>query len=587
MNLIGLQYNVNNSVALMIDGRIMSAISEERFTRLKNECDFPIRSLEWTLAEHGLKVEEIDYWLLPQIEHSFVNQLIKRYSSFSVADYVREQDEYWYPRLYQNKEVGLAEVFKDKIDLSQWPAEYWRQMVGPGGRIRKPEGDFRQTILTEYLGVAPEKIKALDHHHCHAAYAYFASPFAYQGDALALTIDGYGDGANATVTLVGDDGRWERVYSTLNANIGRLYRYITLVLGMKPNEHEYKMMGLAPYAKEDYIGEIAKLFSDFVYVEDGQFKIGERPPDMYFFYRDKFKPYRFDNIAGGIQRFVEEALVKWVQDLIDKHGIRTVVLSGGVGMNVKAIGEVAAQTSVERFFVPGNPADETNCIGAPFYFNHLLGRKNEPLKTLCLGNEAVVSDELIQRLKEKGYSLVFDPSDEEIAGHLADYKVIGRCVGRMEFGARALGNRSILARSDRESIKEKINQAIKNRDFWMPFAPIILEEFADEYLINPKGVRSPHMTVTFKTTEAGQRVLAAALHPADKTVRAQVLDAGENPELHRFLMTYRRLTGFAGMMNTSFNLHGYPIVMTSEDAADVFESSGLDGLWLDGLLVLK
>jgi len=256
-------------------------------------------------------------------------------------------------------------------------------------------------------------------------------------------------------------------------------------------------------------------------------------------------------------------------------------------MNVKAVGEVVAQTSVKRLFVPGNPADETNCIGALFYFNHLQGRRNEPLTTLCLGNEAPVSDELIQRLKAKGHRLVFNPTDEEIAGHLADYKVIGRCVGRMEFGARALGNRSILARSDWEPIKEKVNLAIKNRDFWMPFAPIILEEYAGEYIINPKGVKSPHMTVTFKTTEAGQRVLAAALHPADKTVRAQTLAADENPELHRFLMTYRGLTGFSGMMNTSFNLHGFPIVMTGEDAADVFESSGLDGLWLDGLLALK
>lgn len=587
MNLIGIQYNINNSIALMIDGQVKSAISEERFSRLKNDCHFPIKSLEWTLQEHGLKIKEIDYWLLTHIEHSFVNQLIRRYDSFSVADYVREQDEYWYPKLYQGQEVDYSQVFKDKIDLSQWPAEYWSNMVDGNGRVKAPEGDFRVEILNKYLGIPKDKIKLIDHHVCHAAYAYFGSPYTYQGDVLALTIDGYGDGANATVSIIDGQKRWERVYTTLNANLGRLYRYITLLLGMKPNEHEYKLMGLAPYAKEAYLQEIAKLFSQFVYVEDGQFQIGQRPPDMYFFYRDRLKSYRFDNIAGGIQRFVEETLVKWVEDLVAKYGIKTVVMSGGVAMNVKAIGEIAARTSVERLFVPGNPADETNCIGVLFYFNHLMGHKNQPLKTLCLGNQALVSDQLLSRFKEKGYRLIFNPSFEEVARQVANYKVIGRCAGRMEFGARALGNRSILARADREEIKEKVNLAIKNRDFWMPFAPVILEEFSDQYIINPKKIKSPHMTVAFKTTPLGQQVFKAAMHPADKTVRAQLLGPDENPELRQFLLAYKDLTGQAGCLNTSFNLHGYPIVMTSEDAAEVFDSSGLDGLWLDGLLVLK
>ena len=185
------------------------------------------------------------------------------------------------------------------------------------------------------------------------------------------------------------------------------------------------------------------------------------------------------------------------------------------------------------------------------------------------------------------YEVTTDASATSVAQLLADGKAIARCVGRMEFGQRSLGNRSILADPSLPVVKEKINAAIKNRDFWMPFAPVILDSFVDEYLVNPKKLLSPHMTLGFETTEEGYRAMIAACHPADKTARAQILYRDANPELYETIEAFVDITGRGALLNTSFNLHGYPIVNTTRDAIYVLENSDLDGLILHNFLVKK
>ena len=183
--------------------------------------------------------------------------------------------------------------------------------------------------------------------------------------------------------------------------------------------------------------------------------------------------------------------------------------------------------------------------------------------------------------------IIEQPSHEETAKLLAEGMVIARCAGRMEFGARALGNRSILADPRELRVKDKINAMIKNRDFWMPFAPIVLDRYVDRYLINPKGLQSPHMTIGFETTEEGFDAMIAACHPADKTARPQILTKDVNPEVYALIEAFEEITGCGAVLNTSFNLHGFPIVNTPAEALDVFTRSGLDGLLLAKYLILK
>lgn len=583
MKIMSIHWNINSSVAYMDSGKIMNAISEERFTRVKNENSFPKNAIEWVLKENGLVISDIDYWVLPTFSDFAHYQILKRYDSFKMPDYIKEQEQYWYPTLYKNEEVDYVELFKDKVRLDQYPEEYWRDLYAKGDLMNYP-GDFRTEILKIY-GVDKEKIRTLEHHSCHLAYAYYSSPFMYKEKVLGFTVDGIGDGINASVNIIDESGRVERIYQTDNANMGRLYRYITLLLGMKPDEHEYKVMGLSAYAKDEYSEEVKAVFDEYIFVENGEIRIRNPIPDSYFYYRDRLKQYRFDNIAGGLQRFVEDILVKWVSQNIEKLGIKKAVLSGGVGMNIKAMGEIIKRTQIEELFVPGNPSDETNCIGAAYFFNSAQSR-NQHLDSLYLGFEPEIDNEVAELAAGK-YTVIKNPTQDDIIKLLLDNKVVGRCIGKMEFGARALGNRSLLTRADNMDNKERINRMIKNRDFWMPFAPVILDAYSDRYLVNPKKIKSPYMTIGFDTTSEGRKALKAACHPADMTVRAQILEEQHNPELYELITKYAEVSGFGCLLNTSFNLHGFPIVATQADAYEVFEKSDLDCLWLENVLIMR
>jgi carbamoyltransferase len=185
------------------------------------------------------------------------------------------------------------------------------------------------------------------------------------------------------------------------------------------------------------------------------------------------------------------------------------------------------------------------------------------------------------------YDVEKNPTPDRIAALLQEGKILARCAGRMEFGQRALGNRSILADPGNLVVKERINAAIKSRDFWMPFAPVVLDSYADRYLINPKKLESPHMTLGFETTPEGYAAMIAACHPADRTARAQILRRETNPVLYSILEAFERKTERGALLNTSFNLHGHPIVNTPAEAVFVLENSGLDGLVMNHYLILK
>ena len=391
----------------------------------------------------------------------------------------------------------------------------------------------------------------IEHHRCHATYSYYCSNFRGE-DILALTVDGSGDNLNATIGIFDKDGNYTRKYQTSECNIGRIYRYITLLLGMKPNEHEYKVMGLAPYGKAKYAKKAIDIFKSTLYVDGIEFKWNVKPQDSYFWFKEKLEGIRFDNIAFALQYWVEELLTEWVKNAINKFNINKIVLSGGVAMNIKAMGKIAQLKEVKDIFIGGSASDESMSISAGLCLAQDLNKektessfdnKNISIPSLYLGPKATDDEELaaVRSLDKKFYNVIDHTKPEYIAGLLKDGLILARCAGRMEFGQRALGNRSIIADPINLNIKEKINTAIKNRDFWMPFAPIILDKYASNYLINPKNIYSPFMTIGFDTTELGFDSMRAACHPADKSARPQILKREINIELYEILVEFEKL----------------------------------------------
>ena len=434
------------------------------------------------------------------------------------------------------------------------------------------------------------------HHRAHGYYAYYASP-ARSTRTLILTADAWGDDMNASVS-VAENGDIRCLSSSRNFNLARLYRSMTLLLGMKPDEHEYKVMGLAAYAKPDYLQGPLKVFRETMYVDGMGFNYRTTPPDLYVYFQNLLEGYRFDAIAGALQRYTEEILVQWTRNCLKATNARRLCFGGGIAMNVKAMMEVAKLDELDEIFVCPSPSDESLAMSACYVVMHdkcVKERRDPrqillPLKNAYLGPDlnALEVQRVIGQLAGDGrYVIREKASPAEIAGVIASGRIVGRCSGRSEFGARALGNRSILADPRNIDIVKKINEKVKSRDFWMPFAPSILEERASDYIANPKGLSAPYMTIAFETKPLAHRDLRAALHQADLTCRPQIVSRSVNPEYHALISEFERLTSVGGVLNTSFNIHGEPIIQDAVDALDVFERSGLDALILGDYFIEK
>jgi carbamoyltransferase len=280
-----------------------------------------------------------------------------------------------------------------------------------------------------------------------------------------------------------------------------------------------------------------------------------------------------------------------------RYGGERLALGGGVFMNVKANMLLAGEEWVRELFAFPSCGDESNAVGAAYLaYLQLCARGGveprwSPFGPAYLG-PAVTAEEVEAVIRSRDLATRYAVSEherieEKIADLLVSDGVVARCHGRMEFGARALGNRSILANPSDHRVVSLINRMIKNRDFWMPFAPTILREREADYLVNPKGLASPYMMLAFATNPKRRDEIAAAIHPHDATARAHILDEAWNPGYHRVIREFEGRTGIGAVLNTSYNLHGEPLVCSAADAVDTFERSGLPHLALDRFLISK
>lgn len=566
--ILGIHDGHNASVCFFRDGEIAFAIQEERLRREKNWNGMPLRSIELGLKELGADKGDVNEIVLNG-EH-----MPRPKDRDMLIEEFRSSDKP-VPRLKR----ALKGTIVDSLFISRRKAERVRELT---------EADF-----------PPNKIRFLDHHHCHAATAYYGWG-KYDRPVLVLTNDGAGDRICASVNIA-DKGKINRIAQVPESHsVASLYAYTTFLTGMVPLEHEYKLMGMAPYADRDLSRRVADRFWDFFEFDQSNLLIWRRKKPMphafgvYEFLRKEMELVRFDGIMGGIQLFTEEILIQWVKNCIAQTGIRRVAFAGGIFMNVKANKRIMELDEVEEMFVFPSCGDETNAIGACYakYAENDDYRRIRPLGPFYLG--PTYSDLEIKSALDRhsfGGCRVkiehLDNIEKKVAELLATGTIVARFKGREEFGARAMGNRSILADPAKEGAVKTINEMIKNRDFWMPFALSILDANEDRYLVNPKKVPSPYMIMTYDTVAEHNAEIRGGTHPYDHTCRPQVVYKDWNPDYWRLINEFKAITGRCAVLNTSFNLHGFPLVSAPEDAFFVLKRSGLTHMAIGNYLVVK
>jgi carbamoyltransferase len=591
MTIIGIYEGHNASAALSIDGKIVCAVQEERFTKRKNETGFPQKAIAYILNKFTLDNTNIDMIAMSTIERSDINNIQYPIDAvFGINDYIDMMEEYWKPKLagMKYKKDYAKHIFEEKYNNEKnfydIPLSFYNLNTE---ELQKNMHKLIKTEISKYINVDQEKIQFYDHHTCHAMYGYYANPHK-KDKSIAVTVDAYGDGRNQTVWKIEDD-KFELIAESSQCEIARIYRMVTLYLRMKPLEHEFKVMGLAPYAKDKYVDEVVKVFEELLEFDGLKIVHKNRPDNLYEFLNEKLKYYRFDNIAGGIQKYTENMLNELFERAAKEIGIKNFVFSGGVAMNVKANKALGDLDVVDNLFVAGSSSDESQSIGACYLANYENNIINKPLHNLYLGIENDAEEVKLyikeNKLNEK-YS-VTEADNTHIAQLLADGEVVARVVGKMEFGSRALGNRSILANPSNPAIIQHINELIKGRDFWMPFAATVLDGYAEKYLVNPKGFNSIYMAIAMDTKKEFLRDIKAGTHPYDETIRPQILTKEQNEGYYDLIEKFSEITGIGALLNTSYNLHGLPVVNDVADAFHVFENSGLKYLILDEVLISK
>ena len=599
--LIGINWEQNSTACLMINGRIVGCSSEERFSRIKNDERYPKNAIDYLLKEYSINKNFIKKVCVISKQWSPIYSLVRHYTNFSIDDYIKVQNKFWYPRLFKKKNISFLKVFKNKIDLKQFPGKnYWRKVVRDLNKkniFRDKKKiiiygkKIREEVIFKHLGIPKNKIEFIDHSFGHAAYAY-CSGLHNGKNSTVFTIDAWGDDINYSCYKFQKKGKkvcTSKISSGGEFIIGRLYRYITLLLGFKPNEHEYKLMGMAPYSKELYYKNLLQKFEKIQVVKNFKFKFVNKPKDMYFTIKKIIDGNRFDVICGALQKYTENLILEWVSNCVSKTKYNNISLAGGVAMNVKANLELSKLKKIKNVYVPPSPDDSSQAMGACYAYSILNNKPVHKIENAYLGYE--IKNDLFKYINKeelKNYKIYKKNINKIAARYLHDGKILCRAVGKSEFGARSLGNRSILASPSNIETKRIINEKVKGRDFWMPFAASVINKYSNTYFkLNSSQSLYKYMTNCVETKSLGYEKLKAAIHPYDKTCRPQIVSKNDNPDYYDLISEFGKLSNTYSLLNTSFNIHGKPIVNSERDAFKIFKETNLDGIIYPNLLILK
>jgi carbamoyltransferase len=583
----------DSAAALVVDGRIVAAAQEERFTRKKHDPGFPSRAVAYCLEDAGLRPGDVDYVAFYDKPLLKFERLLETYLAYAPAG-------------FRSFHMAMPVWLKDKLHTRR----LIRQALGKGFHAK--------VVFTE-------------HHESHAASAFFPSPYE---QAAVLTLDGVGEWATAAL----GSGSGNRLTLTHQINfphsLGLLYSAFTYYCGFKVNSGEYKLMGLAPYGTPVYADRIYEHLIDLK--ADGSFRL-----DLaYFRYAQGLTMTgpRFDALFGGparspesdltqrhmdlaasIQAVTEEAMLRIGRDLHARTGLHDLVMAGGVALNCVANGRLLREGPFRSIWIQPAAGDAGGALGAALFVWHQLMNRpravdpHDSQRGSFLGPgygpDKVAS--FLARVGASGTTLDDEALFDHVASLLADEKVVGWFQGRMEFGPRALGARSILGDPRSPRMQATMNLKIKFRESFRPFAPCVLAEHAAEWFDLKPGEESPymllvadvrddrrvpidpeHLRVMRDDPDLRRRVnvvrstIPAVTH-VDDSARIQTVDAGRNPRLYQLLQAFHRRTGCPVLVNTSFNVRGEPIVCTPDDAYRCFLATGMDALVLGNTVILK
>ncbi|MBI3160215.1 MAG: hypothetical protein HYZ26_11520 [Chloroflexi bacterium] len=563
VTVLGIHDGHSAGAALIQNGSVLAAIMEERLRNIKNYSGAPTMAIRKVFEIAGVNPADVDAIAIGCLVR--VTAPIKNEDDLQVQAYKK-----------------LAPLLRGHGPTSL--------LIHAFHRLRKM--DELQQAFGE-LGISEKEILYVEHHASHAACAYYLRP--WNDETLVLTLDGAGDGLSATVN-VGRDTHMQRIASTTfyDSPGNNLYSEITGFMGLKRWEHEYKVMGMAPYGRPEYCLDAMRRIIRVNPRKPLEFQntLGVYSTEVQRKLRKLLAEQRFDNIAAACQQHFEDILLEWVKNAITTTGIRKLACAGGMFLNVKANKRIRELPEVEDVFFYPAADDGGTPVGAALEVYHRLCEKRgiqpekRELGDFYCGQEfsnAAIEAAIATSPYRGTAEHVPVGIEEVIAGMLVEGKIVARFSGRDEWGPRALGNRSIMADPRDLRVIRKINFAIKQRDFWMPFAVSILEEDMHNYLVDARPAR--YMIEAFDTTERGDEI-AAGTHPFDRTARPQTVN-NWNPGWRRIIERFRDKTGVGGVLNTSFNLHGFPIVGSPETALHTFEHSVLDGLAIGNWLIVK
>ncbi len=573
MNIIGYFHGVDPAACLVVDGEIVAYVEEERLVRFKHAWDiFPIRSIDFCLKKGGITIKDVGHfaygWDLPKYTDGRMREFFDGVNSEHPPGPGTVSWQNWAINFFNDKSA------RERLRLN----------------------------LVKFFGTAEApNLVSHPHHASHAASAYFTSPF---NEALVFTIDGSGDTQCATLWK-GERDELTMIHEiTIPHSLGWFYAAITEFLGFRAYDGEYKVMGLAAYGREnpklrkglEMVVPPARNGYDYAvdskYIHNGPHTYSDRFTDnlvdiLGIMPRQGEVPLEpiHEDLAFEAQRILEERVMTLLTHFQKETGMKNLCIGGGVALNVKMNSRIHKSGMFDDIFIFPVPSDSGNAIGAALGAYHALTKKRpKGLKHVYFGPE--YDDDDIE-LQLKGCGLKYRKCDdiaEDTAGLIAEGKVVAWFQGGLEGGPRALGARSILADPRDTASRDRVNSAIKFREYWRPFCPSILEERAERYM--KRAVVAPYMILAFDATDEAKAECPAVVH-VDNTLRAQTVGKEHNRRYYDLIAAFEKKTGVGAVLNTSFNIKGEAIVASPRDALRTFWSTGIDALAIGSCLVMK
>ncbi len=584
----------DSAAALVVDGELVAAAQEERFSRKKHDHNFPVRAISYCLEAGRIGPADLDYVAFYDKPIPKFERLLETYLAYA-------------PSGLRSFSMAMPLWLRDKLFM-------------------------RRAIRRGLPGPTRARMVFLDHHESHAASAFFPSPYE---QAAILTLDGVGEWSTATYGIGTENKIRLTDHLQFPHSLGLLYSAFTYYCGFKVNSGEYKLMGLAPYGRPLYEDAIYQHLLDLK--PDGSFRL-----DMRFFnycqgltmtnqrFHDLFggpprSPeadllQRHMDVAASIQKVTEEIMLRMGADLHRRTGMKNLVLAGGVALNCVANGRLLREGPFEDIWIQPAAGDAGGALGAALFVWHQLLDRPRRLSVRDSQTGSFLGPEFsstaigkwldAQGIAARRFTTEADLLDH-VASAITEEKVVGWFQGRMEFGPRALGARSIIGDARSPTMQAKMNLKIKMRESFRPFAPCVLQEYAHEWFGLQSGQESPYMLLVAPVLDKHRVSVSArdqdvmnsdpdlrhrvnvvrsavpAITHVDYSARVQTVDEERNPRFYRLLKTFHQMTGCPVVVNTSFNVRGEPIVCTPQDAYRCFQATDMDILVLEDYVLTK